>query len=127
VALLTTPCAALPTYTDKSKAVSKRTKEGYLSKRGGSKGNMGWQKRWFSLSDGALKYYADKDKKPNGIIPVDTMVDVRWSASKDKKHTCPFELDTATGRTYYFSADTVMTTPPPLPPARARSLSSNAA
>lgn len=41
----------------KSKTVSERTKEGYLNKKGGKNGTKGWDKRWFELSGGVLKYY----------------------------------------------------------------------
>eukprot|EP00038_Savillea_parva_P013548 m.8540 g.8540 ORF g.8540 m.8540 type:complete len:1181 (+) comp2549_c0_seq2:251-3793(+) len=98
--------ARLPTYMGKSKEVSKRTKQGFLSKRGGPTGRKGWDKRWFDLSDGELKYFRDKEKKPAGVIPVSQMVDVRYTASgKSDKHAFRFELDTP-DRTFYLSAET---------------------
>lgn len=91
----------------KSKEVSKRTKQGFLSKRGGPTGRKGWDKRWFDLSDGELKYFRDKEKKPAGVISVSQMVDVRYTASgKSDKHAFRFELDTP-DRTFYLSAETV--------------------
>ena len=54
-----------------SKAVSERTHEGFLSKKGGIKGNRGWDKRWFSLHDGTLLYYKTRGlTKESGVILV---------------------------------------------------------
>ena len=54
-----------------SKAVSERTHEGYLSKKGGIKGNRGWDKRWFSLHDGTLLYYKTRGlTKESGVVLV---------------------------------------------------------
>eukprot|EP00036_Acanthoecidae_sp_10tr_P025997 CAMPEP_0206333220 /NCGR_PEP_ID=MMETSP0106_2-20121207/25167_1 /ASSEMBLY_ACC=CAM_ASM_000206 /TAXON_ID=81532 /ORGANISM="Acanthoeca-like sp., Strain 10tr" /LENGTH=1143 /DNA_ID=CAMNT_0053766093 /DNA_START=46 /DNA_END=3478 /DNA_ORIENTATION=+ len=90
------------------KDVSERTKQGFLSKKGGKAGTKGWDKRWFDLSGGELKYFRDKEKKPNGVIPVNQMVDIRPTVSGNAggKHSFRFELDTP-DRTYYLSADTV--------------------
>lgn len=93
-----------------SKAVSERTHEGFLSKKGGIKGNRGWDKRWFSLHDGTLLYYKTRGlAKESGVILVEDMIDVRptpTSADKGSKFNHRFELDTPT-RTWYFNAESV--------------------
>lgn len=120
--------AELETYKGQSTVVSQRTLTGFLSKKGGKTGTKGWDKRWFDLSDGELKYFKDKEKKANGVIPVSQMVDIRptISGTLGGKHAHRFELDTP-DRTYYFSADTVsprLLSPPPPPPMGMGSVSS---
>ena len=98
----------LTKITLKAVAPDQRSMKGYLRKKGGRLGNKGWDRRFFSLSNGKLSYFQhEKDTKPLGIIPMRDMIDVRptIATKPDAKHANRFELETHQ-RTWYFSADT---------------------
>ncbi len=90
----------------KSVELQQRTQKGFLHKRGGKLGNKGWDRRWFVFEQGLLKYFKDeKDKKPQGIIPLNTMESVVFTPTpKGERHANRFELKTLE-RTYFLSAD----------------------
>lgn len=92
-----------------SKPISERTHEGYLSKKGGVTGKKGWDKRWFRLQNGAMRYYRTATSaKESGVIFVEDMIAVRPTPTVDSRgiYNHRFELDTPK-RTYYFNAESV--------------------
>ncbi|XP_057312661.1 arf-GAP with Rho-GAP domain, ANK repeat and PH domain-containing protein 1-like isoform X2 [Hydractinia symbiolongicarpus] len=57
---------------------------GYLSKRGGQKGDKSVRKRWIEFDGSQLKYFKDKGSEPKQIIPVSRMIDVQVETSAKK-------------------------------------------
>ena len=81
------------------------TKEGFLHKRGVF--NSAWQRRWFVLRNGMLKYFkAMGDKKERGEISVDGCHIMAVSEEKYGRTLC-FEIAApATNRVFAIHADT---------------------
>lgn len=78
------------------------SKEGYLTKEGGS--FKSWKKRWFVLKDCNLAYYKQKgETEPLGVISLSHAGRIQSTDRKKKAHG--FEIPTPS-RTFYLSADT---------------------
>eukprot|EP01006_Ploeotia_vitrea_P034218 TRINITY_DN65723_c9_g8_i1.p1 TRINITY_DN65723_c9_g8~~TRINITY_DN65723_c9_g8_i1.p1 ORF type:complete len:1375 (-),score=790.67 TRINITY_DN65723_c9_g8_i1:59-4183(-) len=79
-------------------------KEGWLNKRGEGFLRL-WQRRYFVLSHGKLKYFADRDAPaPSGTINLTDILHVHFYRDKDKGTR--FELECEGGRVYALSAAT---------------------
>jgi len=93
-----------------SQDINSRTKQGFLSKRGGMM-KLKWERRWFSLENGYLHYYRLVKNRPGSLadsIPVRDMMGVRPTENPARTwgYENRFELDTPE-RTYYLCAETV--------------------
>ena len=93
-------------------AKRKAGKEGYLYKKGGTKGGMfsrgSWLQRWFVVGeDATLRYYKDKgDAEAKGEILLTDCKAFRLGNHRERLNCVLFELKN--GETFFMSADTEM-------------------
>jgi hypothetical protein len=74
-----------------------KTKQGWMEKRGGQRGEKPWQQRWFTFDEQNLRYFKtknDKESEFKGEVRVSEMNDVKQVVDKDSKK--PHRLDLMT-------------------------------
>jgi len=95
--------AAIKAAKDAEEAMKVAGKEGYLLKKGGTKGKTfsrrNWQKRYFTIrGDGMLKYYEDAStfdsgSEPKGSFMITCAQAIRVCTYKDRANCIAFESD----------------------------------